>query len=298
MFLPVLLILALVFTSIGITSVYADHPDPVELTFNQESYEFGDTMIIISKAPSPWVSTIDTCGSYISLDLDIADSVYTYDINATGHSTFIIPLNSSELIAGEFSASAKLTTISETVGHPGRCTATSHNLTQYYNSTLTSDHMSIVLRHMGDVNTLDEMNTGLRTALDDMYLHVDNIDITLNEIDSILARFDTAINDINSILTNINTKLSEFDSTFTKFDITINDLDTKLDIFDSTITTLNDTTTKQISNNQDSILQLQLDVEYLLSLLQESNVDVFTNTIEFDIFNGSGTLNCIMAPCD
>jgi len=200
------LLFLLLAVSVGFTLAYGDHPDPVELTFNQEEYEFGDTMIITGTLPEPW-EDIENCETKAAIDPDIFPNESTTNIDENGQFSFTYYLNSSELHLRPFSAYSIFTTHYESDLRPGYCIDIRHETIKYFNSTLNSDHYSTLLQHMKDipiVNSTAQSNLeAMNTMHDDMNLMHDEMNLMHDDMTFLDTKITSLNNTIISLIANV-----------------------------------------------------------------------------------------------
>jgi len=150
--LQLLLILSLVVVAVPLA--FADHPDPVVLTLNQESFEFGDTLIVEAQLPYPWWSESNSPETKIYLRVfdekmlfykDFSSESTTGLDNNTGIITFTIPLTFIDLEKGVYTLDSFFETYVSSYEEDNISSGIEHYTAEYYIFTLNSNLSSQVV---------------------------------------------------------------------------------------------------------------------------------------------------------
>ncbi len=168
---------------------YGDHPDPTLLTFNQESYEYGDTLIITAKLPQPFDS-VDGRDTQLTLDFVGGTNYLTEGqgtiVNSTGYAVFEYPLTDKNLRAGE--STIKVYFIQYSLNDKGEVKYGQHRTENRYPFLINSDQTSIIIDSM---KTLKSLNS---TAINDDRIKLGFLDKTVTNIHESLVILSQKVN--------------------------------------------------------------------------------------------------------
>ncbi len=142
---------------------YGDHPDPIKLTFNQESYEYGDTIIITAQLKAPFESVSSSPGT--NLNIEFSNNGFpvlgkTVIVNSTtGIAIIEIPLvEPNGFKIGEITVRSSFITYYVYKYNPNAMLG--HTSFDTYTFLINSDADTTLLSHM---KTLKSLNSTVTT---------------------------------------------------------------------------------------------------------------------------------------
>ena len=204
---------------------FGDHTKPVELTFNQESYEYGDTMIVTAKLPAPFESANKDKGT--ELHMRGSGSLDSFNprlpVNSTGYAVFVAPLTSKEITSGVggfrstflmYLEDGKLTQhrnyhIEKTMVNSDVATITLDHMKtlKTLNSTVTKDHKQMSFIQ----SSLKHFDDALITMSGIFHIERLDIDKLQNFTSSLSKKLGFAIDDIELLLDSSKSMQKEID---------------------------------------------------------------------------------------
>lgn len=197
------LTIILLILSVGLisNSAFADHPNSVNLTFDKESYDFGDTIFITAQAISPWEST-EGRDTRISVNFKNLDNGVTYnyhvystinDETGIAHLEFLII--SENFKTGTITTTASIR-IAELIDWPTggkRVMSSSHPDPQIYNLNLNTDLISGTIQNLKNVKALDATTKDNTTNINSQKLDFDNFKKTFDEMNGLLIALNNTV---------------------------------------------------------------------------------------------------------
>lgn len=192
----------ILFVISGASLAFADRPNAVDLTFDKESYEFGDTMYITAQFYEPFQSDEGEKPAYITLQvfgvgMKQFNNVISFDIPENGTMLINFPLNQSNLEVGEFDVYTTVTSFHENNKLNNHPDETSYGL------TLSSDVNTTTIKNMDDIKIHDSTLAEHDNSLLSMDLIFDEYDTMMYELQNTVQLQDTVIVSLQSELNTI-----------------------------------------------------------------------------------------------
>lgn len=190
----------ILFVISGATLAFADHPNLSDLTFDKESYEYGDTMYITAQMYEPFMSDEGERNSYLALALEDLDPirapVIQVDVSETGITLLNYTFNKQNYEKGEFFIKSQLVMFyTDRIDYGGHFGSVEPTL------TLSSDIYSTTTKHINDIKT----HNSTLAEHDDTLL---SMNVTLDEYDTIMYELQNTIQSQNTTITTLQSELN------------------------------------------------------------------------------------------